>query len=81
MGPPGASMDDPGEGRISGVKDLINVFRHGGRSRRMLTIELGRAHKRGINFDSISGALDYIKSWLDREGSKSTVPDEEETIG
>ena len=42
----------------------INVFEHGGQTRKILTIEIGRNHKRGENFVALPAVMAFIWNWL-----------------
>lgn len=48
----------------------FGLFEHGGRTRKMLTIEIGRASTRDTKLDTAAKVLQFVRGWLDRNGVK-----------
>jgi len=44
--------------------EKIGILLHGGHTRRMMTIEIGRQSKRDVKFNDTAKALGYVRTWL-----------------
>jgi hypothetical protein len=42
----------------------IGILHHGGQTRKMITVEVGRVSKRDIKFESAEAALAHVRDWL-----------------
>ena len=51
--------------------EKIGILLHGGHTRRMMTIEIGRQSKRDVKFNDATKALEYVRTWL---GVPASVP-------
>lgn len=55
------------------MSERVNILIHGGNTRRIITVEVGRNHKRGQNFTSKEEALNYVRTWLGVAATSASV--------
>lgn len=65
---------------MMGPPHKFGLFEHGGVTRKMLTIEIGRAAKRDHYLTSEDAVLQSVKEWLQRNRAKTNGRSAESTL-